>query len=211
MCLLNVAAHRPWGSARCASALGLGALCLALIGAVQLAGAASIKAKAWLAPVLIERAWQRSQSVGAVGVKPWTWADTYPVARLRVPSADQNLLVLAGDSGNALAFGPGYTLTSAPLGGAGAVVIGGHRDTHFAFLQHVKPGSEVILETVDGLQNHYRIKTRRVVDAETDGLALATRGASLWLVTCYPFDAILPGGSLRYVVEAVPVKPGLIS
>ena len=24
----------------------------------------------------------------------------------------------------------------------------------------------------------------------------------LWLVTCYPFDAIVPGGPLRYVVQA---------
>jgi hypothetical protein len=26
----------------------------------------------------------------------------------------------------------------------------------------------------------------------------------LTLITCYPFDAILPGGPLRYVVEAMP-------
>ena len=32
----------------------------------------------------------------------------------------------------------------------------------------------------------------------------------LVLVTCYPFDALTPGGSLRYVVTALANKPGLV-
>ncbi|MFK7978311.1 MAG: class GN sortase [Halioglobus sp.] len=178
---------------------------LILFGCFQLSGAASIKAKAWLGPILIERAWQSSLASGAVGVKPWSWADTHPVARLKIPSADKNLLVLAGDSGNALAFGPGHTLASAELGEEGVSVIGGHRDTHFAFLRTVQPGSDVVLETVDGASKIYRIKSRRIVDALQDELTFDSASSALWLVTCYPFDALLPGGSLRYVVEAVAV------
>ena len=41
--------------------------------------AATIEAKAFLAPILIERAWHDSQ-VYRVNVKPWPWADTWPVA-----------------------------------------------------------------------------------------------------------------------------------
>jgi len=183
---------------------------LTLAGCLQLADAASIKAKAWLAPILIEDAWERSKAAGIVGVKPWSWADTYPVARLRVPSAEQNLLVLSGDSGNALAFGPGHSLVSAMPGKWGVSMIGGHRDTHFAFLQHVQPGAEVVLETVDGVSHLYRIKSRRIVDADKDSmtldsLTLESTESVLWLVTCYPFDTLLPGGSLRLLVEAVPV------
>ena len=82
-------------------------LLLALAGMQQLAGAGLIKAKAWLAPVLIERAWLASLDNPGARVKPWPWADTWPVARLRVPAEGVDLLVLEGDSGNALAFGPG--------------------------------------------------------------------------------------------------------
>lgn len=190
---------------------GLIVVAFGLLGCIALADAASIKAKAWLAPILIEDAWARSRATGVLGSKPWSWADTYPVARLRVPSAGENLLVLAGDSGNALAFGPGYTLASAPLGQSGVAVIGGHRDTHFAFLEHVQPGAEVLLDTVDGATLSYRIKSRRVVDADKDALKMAGNGSSLWLVTCYPFNALTAGGSLRYVVEAVAVSANTAS
>lgn len=185
--------------------LRLAALCLALTGAVQLAGAASIQAKAKLAPVLIERAWAQSLAAGEVGFKPWPWADTFPVARLSFDASDKHLLVLDGDSGHALAFGPGHAAGSAPLGGNGAAVVGGHRDTHFAFLRDVTPGSEVVLELADGTQQRYRITHRRVLDVEQDTFIEDSAGRALVLVTCYPFDALLPGGPLRYVVTALPI------
>ncbi|MCB1699092.1 MAG: hypothetical protein KDI34_22965, partial [Halioglobus sp.] len=104
------------------------ALLLLLLGLQQLAGAALIKAKAWLAPVLIQTAWAQTLARGGEPVKPWSWADTWPVARLQAPAQGVELLVLAGDSGNALAFGPGHATASATLGAAGLAVIGGHRD-----------------------------------------------------------------------------------
>ena len=80
-----------------------------------------------MAPLLIERAWQRSLNDGGRPVKPWPWADTWPVARLTVPEQGIELLVLAGDSGNALAFGPGLAPYSTPPGVRGVAVIAGHR------------------------------------------------------------------------------------
>lgn len=72
-------------------------LLLLVLGAGQQLGAAGlIKAKAWLAPVLIERAWAQSLGLGGMPVKPWPWADTWPVARLRVPARGVQRLVLAG-------------------------------------------------------------------------------------------------------------------
>ena len=113
-------------------------LCLLLLGIQQLSSAALIQAKARLAPLLIEKAWEQTLRSGAPAVKPWPWADTWPVGRLRVEALDVDLLVLEGDSGNALAFGPGRALPSAELGSGGTAVIGGHRDTHFAFLQQLR-------------------------------------------------------------------------
>lgn len=183
-------------------------LCLLLAGGQQLAAAGVIKAKAWLAPVLIERAWEESLAKSRP-VPPWPWADTWPVARLQVPAAGVNLLVLAGDSGNALAFGPGHARASAPPGQSGTVVIGGHRDTHFAFLRDLKPAMKLTLASADGITRFYRVETSTIVDAGTHRLALQDPQDRLLLVTCYPFDALSAGGSLRYVVTARPTTQAI--
>jgi sortase A len=184
------------------------ALLLLLLGLQQLAGAALIKAKAWLAPVLIETAWAQTLARGGEPVKPWSWADTWPVARLRAPAQDVELLVLAGDSGNALAFGPGHALASATLGSAGLAVIGGHRDTHFAFLRELPVGALLQLELPDGRWRSYAVESTRVVDASREQLPTGLTEEALLLVTCYPFVALQANGPLRYVVRAVPVAPG---
>ncbi len=42
-----------------------------------------------------------------------------------------------------------------------------------------------------------------MVDIDHDPyLSLSSEGSALVLVTCYPFDALRPGGPLRYVVTA---------
>ncbi len=183
---------------------GLLALCLLLLGLQQALGAAVIQAKAWLAPALIERAWEQTIAEDGRPVRPWPWADTWPVARLIAPEAGVDLMVLAGDSGNALAFGPGLASYSAPPGGDGVSVLAGHRDTHFAFLQHVRTGDELELVNTRGRVHRYRVQSAGVVDASREGILTAGQASSLMLVTCYPFDTVRVGGPLRYVVRAVP-------
>ncbi len=179
-------------------------LLLLLAGLQQLAGAGLIKAKAWLAPVLIESAWEQSLLNSGEPVKPWPWADTWPVARLRVPAEDVDLPVLARDSGNALAFAPGHTLTSAALGSTGLAVIGGHRDTHFEFLRHLLPGVHLQLQLPDGSWRDYRVDNTAVADTRIQSLRRDEHREVLLLVTCYPFDALSANGPLRYVVTALP-------
>lgn len=193
------------------SARGVVILCLLLLGAQQLGSAALIQAKAWLAPLLIEDAWQEARFSGGQSVKPWPWADTWPVARLRAPAQEVDLLVLAGGSGNALAFGPGHVLASAPLGSDGRAVIGGHRDTHFSFLRRVRLGQLMQLELPDGRQRVYRVQSSRVVDASAERMESTDAAESLVLVTCYPFDALQADGPLRYVVTAIPLYSGAIA
>lgn len=180
-------------------------LVLLLFGCYQLVGAGIIQAKAWLAPQLIERAWQRTLSSGVAGERPWPWADTWPVARLELPARGVERFVLAGDSGNALAFGPGHATASIAPGEAGTTVIGGHRDTHFAFLREVNIGEIVQLQLPDGRHRRYRVARTGIVDASRESLRRDSLNDALVLVTCYPFDALLPGGPLRYVVTAEPV------
>src|SRR5205085_1880281 len=56
-------------------------LLLALIGLILFGQGAYIHAKARLAQVLLERAFEKTIATGRE-TKPWSWADTWPVARI---------------------------------------------------------------------------------------------------------------------------------
>jgi sortase A len=192
----------PLGGARRARRLrGVLIVALALAGALAFGNGAWLYAKAALGQWLLQRAWAHAQASGAP-VKPWPWADTHPVARLIVPAADADELVLAGASGRTLAWGPGHLDDSAPLGASGNAVISAHRDTHFRFVRRLAEGDELIVELPDGARRHYRVRDRYVADVRSLMLPRTTLVPTLTLVTCYPFDALVPGGPLRYVVVA---------
>ncbi len=175
--------------------------CLLCLGFWQLGQGAYIPAKAWLAQELMQRAWTRGTKGSAQPV-PWPWADTWPVARLVAKSGNVDLIVLAGGSGRTLAFGPGHLSASSLPGEIGNTVIAGHRDTHFSFLRDVEVGELLVIETVSGEKHLYEIFNIDVVDSRRSSLLLDTDTAILSLVTCYPFEAIDPGGPMRYVVTA---------
>jgi sortase A len=124
------------------------------------------------------------------------------VARLKALGGDIDLVVLAGGSGRTLAFGPGHLSASAMPGQRGNAVIAGHRDTHFGFLQRLEVGQPLALETVDGRSHLYQVVNIDVVDSRRSSLLLDTEDSVVSLVTCYPFDALEPGGPMRYVVTA---------
>ncbi len=185
--------------------LQLLALALAVAGLAGTGSGIWVFAKAQVAQVMLHEAWVRTQA-GAVQARPWPWADTWPVARLQAPTQDQDLIVLAGASGSTLAFGPGHLDGSARPGGAGNTVLVGHRDTHFAFLENLAPGSPLVLETPDGCRQLYCVLSIEIVhESDTAPLAPGAAGAQLTLITCYPFAAVVPGGPLRWVVRAVAV------
>jgi sortase A len=163
--------------------------------------AAWIEVKAALAQRLMLRAWRSSQGGGG-DARPWPWADTHPIARLTVPRLGVDELVLAGASGRTLAFGPGHLMGTALPGRLGNAVISGHRDTHFAFLRELRVGDRLVTEEPDGRTQRYTVESASIVDRSDLGVAAATSDTRLTLVTCYPFEAIRPGGPLRYVVVA---------
>lgn len=190
----TAASARRW----LANGLLLAALLLA-------ANAAWLPAKAALAQVLLHDSWQQALADGGTH-RPWPWADTHAVARLLQPRLGISQVVLAGDSGRPLAFGPGWAESSARPGDAGTTVISGHRDTHFRWLQHLRDGDRVRLETTQGLRD-YLVAGRRVADSRSERLATSGHD-QLLLVTCWPFNATAPRGSLRYVVTLVPSPAG---
>lgn len=178
------------------------ALLLVLAAAGCAAEAGWIHAKAALAQVLLERAWTRTLTDGG-GHRPWAWADTMPVAKLAAPAHGIGQIVLAGDNGRTLAFGPGWAPASAAPGQPGTTIISGHRDTHFAWLQDVAIGDRLELDGSEG-RRAYRVVATRIADAGRERIGVDADTDALLLVTCWPFDAVAVGGPLRYVVTAVP-------
>jgi len=171
------------------------------LGFWQLGHGAYIPAKAWLAQELMQRAWTRT-GLGEDRATPWPWADTWPVARLTARTAEIDLIVLAGGSGRTLAFGPGHLSASAMPGEVGNTVIAGHRDTHFRFLEHLRAGELLNVESNKGVRHLYQVVATEIVDSRKGSLLLDTDTAILSLVTCYPFHTRETGGPLRYVVTA---------
>ena len=174
---------------------------LAIAGAFRFGEGVYIHLKAKVAQVLLERAWQRTLA-GETAVKPWPWADTWPVARLMVPAQRADLLVLSGANGRSIAFGPGHMDGTPMPGTAGNSVIGGHRDTHLAFLRHVKRGDTLSVERADGKRTDYRVTELDVLDKRETWVTRNEGPSRLTLITCWPFDALRAGGPQRYVVIA---------
>ena len=166
-----------------------------------------MRAKAELAGILIRRAWEQSIRSGKPHT-PWAWADTHPIARLRIPRLGYDEIVLEGATPRTLAFGPARLMSGAAMGEAGNVVFAGHRTSWFRSLQGIVPGDTI---EVDWFDMHGQLHTRvytvdviRVTTPEDVSLLMPTQENSLTLITCYPFGSS-PRSPQRFVVRASPM------
>jgi sortase A len=175
-------------------------LVLFTVTLVSWSNASYIHLKAQLAQLLIEVAWQNTLN-GQPKQKPWPWADTWPIAKLSSNKLGNDLLVLAGADGSSLAFGPGHMSGTMQPGEAGTSVIAGHRDTHFRFLQELEKGDSMLVQDETGSWHSFAVNAIEIIDSHNEpDWNLDLSRDELHLVTCYPFDAISPGGPLRFIV-----------
>ncbi len=86
------------------------------------------------------------------------------------------------------------------------IIVSGHRDTHFSFLRNLKFGDRIVIDSAQGSRT-FSVSEIDIVDSRVQELVIEPDINRLSLVTCYPFDALTPGGPLRYVVTAEPAKP----
>lgn len=177
--------------------LGLAA---AAAGLAALAHGAWIPAKAVLAQALLAHAWAQAASSGAA-VKPWPWADTWPVAKIAAPRLGRSAIVLHEAGGEAMAFGPTWLARTPSPGEPGVSVIAAHRDTHFRFLEKLAPGDRIEVVRADGERRAFTVSGAEIVRADASGIRPEGGPARLALVTCWPFGVATPG-PLRYVVWA---------
>jgi sortase A len=169
-----------------------------------------LDAKAELASVLIYRAWVKTAAQGTPQA-PWPWADTHPVARLRIPRLGYDEIVLEGATPRTLAFGPARLFSGARLGEPGNVELAGHRTSWFRPLEALQTGDEIQVQWFDARKRELRERTytvddiRIVAPEEVTSLA-STSDDVLTLITCYPFGHSLRSPQ-RFVVLASPTGP----
>jgi len=180
-----------------------------MLGVYQFSGGFYIFAKAELAQYLIADAWHKSLQSDEQ-YKPWPWADTHPVAELIIK--DKSWYVLAGASGRNLAFAPTHVSSTPEPGEKGNSVIVGHRDTQFNSLERLQKGDLIEVKTKHRRQQFKVTMLRIALDSQLEyvqnniGNDTFDDGQSiLTLVTCYPFDSMLPNPTHRYVVRAIAI------
>ncbi|MCF6322544.1 MAG: class GN sortase [Rhizobiaceae bacterium] len=197
--------HKTENKNRLSRSLMLGTIAvLGAVGITLIGNGIWIKAKAELAQVLLNQAFERvlkSPVSSSSTFKPWSWADIEPVARLNAPRLNKTSIILNDTNGEALAFGPGH-LPNTPLPGErGTSVLSGHRDTHFAWIKDLKNGDRINVENADGSKVSFSVQRTWIARFDASGIDADSDETLIALTTCYPFDA-KTRGPLRYIVEA---------
>ncbi|MCX7590254.1 MAG: sortase [Kiritimatiellae bacterium] len=111
-----------------------------------------------------------------------------PAFWLRIPDCGIDTLVLYGATEKNLRRAPVFM----PVGGK--LVIAAHRDKHFRRLASIRLGSLVELTESSGRKRFYRVLEVGVLEKGEAEAAIMGEdgGASLFLVTCYPFRYVGP-------------------
>ena len=182
------------------STLRITGFILLIVASLLISDGFYIKFKAVAAQHLLQRAWLRTVAMGKP-IKPWPWADTWPVARLKVDRLGVDCIILDGDSGEVLAFGPGHITASTPPTMAGNCGLVGHRDTSFRFLKDIEKGDVLHLQGVSGHARNYQVVSTVVRDYRNLFIE-ETVTPWLTLITCYPFSGLGSTPDLRFIVFA---------
>ena len=173
------------------------------IGCLQFGSGTYIYAKAQIAQLLLNQAWSKTLA-GGKKVKPWDWADTYPIAEISFSNYNKRYIVLAGGTGRTMAFGPGHVSSSPLPGQGGNSVLVGHRDTHFAILEDLDYGDPIHIQ-LENKNINYSVVNSFITNEHHYEVMQEQGFEMLTLITCYPFNAIHTGGPLRYVIQAMPI------
>lgn len=178
--------------------------------------------KASLAQRMLESAWTKSIQNPQSNVKPWPWADTWPVFKLTLIKRNslreggnqsfrqednnysdtaKSYIVLADASGESLAFAPGLMTGTLYPGELGNSLIAAHRDTHFAFTERMTIGDLVEVEYKDGIRYVFEIDQLQIIDSRRESPIIDLDEYRVTLVTCYPFEQSSEETDLRLLLS----------
>jgi sortase A len=123
-----------------------------------------------------------------------------PIARLRVPRLDLDVIVVEGTDPGTLRKGPGRYRRTAMPGEGRLVYIAGHRTTYsapFSHIERLRPGDPIELRVPYGTFR-YEVTGHRIVDDEDLSVLRSPRREVVRLQACHPrFFA-----TQRYIVSA---------
>ena len=181
---------------------------LLITGSLLCLHASWLPIKGWLSEQLISYSWHQTITLKQK-TKPWSWADTYPIAELSFERLNKQVVVLNGGDPTTLAFSAGAIAPFNQASSAQPFVVAGHRDSHFSFLDEVVMNDIISLADKHGQSQLYQVEAIDIVDASTGELPILADDSQLILITCYPFTNTRNIGNVadsdsneRYVITA---------
>lgn len=123
-----------------------------------------------------------------------------PLGRIEISTLGLGAMILEGVEPRTLRRAVGHIPGTALPGQPGNVAIAGHRDTFFRSLRDIQKDAEITLTMLNG-SYRYRVDSTMVVEPQAVEVLADSPGATLTLVTCYPFDFIGPAPK-RFIVRA---------
>ena len=172
---------------------------LAIAGLIFLFLAFKIEIKAKVAQYLLNNAWNKTIETGD-DYEPWPGFDGYPILKLSIPKFNLQQIVLSNTSGQSLAFGPSFHPETYLPKENKITAISSHRDSHGYYIRDLKINDFVILEDKEDNKFTYKVKNFKIINVEDKDLQFNKKNSQLLLITCYPFDAVISGTNLRYIV-----------
>jgi sortase A len=123
-----------------------------------------------------------------------------PLGRIEISALGVEVMILEGVEPRTLQRAVGHIPGTALPGQQGNVALAGHRDTFFRALRDIDKDTEITLTTLQG-SYRYRVDSTTVVEPQSVEVLADSSGATLTLVTCYPFDFI-GHAPKRFIVRA---------
>lgn len=162
---------------------------LLVTGSLLCLHASWLPVKGWLSQKLISYSWHQTID-SQQKIKPWQWADTYPIAELSFERLNKSIVVLNGGDPTTLAFSAGAIAPFNQTTGTQPFIVAGHRDSHFSFLEEIVMNDIISLADKQGKSQLYQVEAIDIIDASTGELPVLANDSQLILITCYPFTRV---------------------
>ena len=111
------------------------------------------------------------------------------VGRIEIPRLKLSAVIFEGTDDATLDRGVGHLVGTPTTGEPGNLVLAGHRDTFFRPLKKIREGDEIYVTGPEGV-SRYKVEFTQIVGPEATEVLRSTGGATLTLITCYPFRYI---------------------
>ena len=177
---------------------------LAIAGLIFLFLAFKIEIKAKVAQYLLNNAWNKTIETGDE-YEPWPGFDGYPILKLSIPKFNLQQIVLSNTSGQSLAFGPSFHPETYLPNENKITAISSHRDSHGYYIRDLRINDFVILEDKENNKYTYKVKNFKIINVEDKDLQFNKMNNQLLLITCYPFNSLVAGTKLRYIVILIKI------